>query len=183
MAIPSDAERMNQWACDSPLGSQGLVVMRDDLRVTCVLLSPQLFDSWNPLLPLSFSITCLWGPYFPCFSLLPVHCLVVEGRENSGVLNFCIFWVITRRDVVWNRRFGITYRSHLQGSKCPNQEGLLHPWSSDRQVVLKRRYKTTVRRIITQKTEEFSSTAAKVYCLAQWSFVMSNFYSANKLRF
>jgi hypothetical protein len=27
--------------------------------------------------------------------------------------------VISRRNGVWNRRFGSTYRSHLQGSSCP----------------------------------------------------------------
>ena len=35
-------------------------------------------------------------------------------------LNYSFFWVITRRDVVWNRRFGITYRSHFQRSRCPS---------------------------------------------------------------
>jgi hypothetical protein len=31
-------------------------------------------------------------------------------------LNSSVFWVITLRKVVWNRRFGTTYWSHLQGS-------------------------------------------------------------------
>ena len=31
-------------------------------------------------------------------------------------LNSSVLWVITWCEVVCNRRFGITYRSHLQGS-------------------------------------------------------------------
>jgi hypothetical protein len=31
-------------------------------------------------------------------------------------LNHSDFWIITRREVVWNRRFGATYRSHKMGS-------------------------------------------------------------------
>ena len=34
-------------------------------------------------------------------------------------LNSSVFWVITRREVVGNRRLGSTYRSHLQGSSSP----------------------------------------------------------------
>jgi hypothetical protein len=33
-------------------------------------------------------------------------------------MNLPVFWVITRRKVVWYRRFGTTYRSYLQGSNC-----------------------------------------------------------------
>jgi hypothetical protein len=34
-------------------------------------------------------------------------------------LHSSVFWFITRRDVVWNRRFGNTYQSHLQGRNNP----------------------------------------------------------------
>ena len=39
------------------------------------------------------------------------------GRTRSK-LNSSVFWVITRREVVWTWRFGTTYRFHLQGSRC-----------------------------------------------------------------
>jgi hypothetical protein len=60
-----------------------------------------------------------------------------------------------RREVILNRRFGITHRSHLQRPRCPRRWG--------RYVDPKRRFPTTSRRVITQKTEEISSTAAKTY--------------------
>jgi hypothetical protein len=31
-------------------------------------------------------------------------------------MKFSVFWVITQREVVWNRRFGTTFLSHPQGS-------------------------------------------------------------------
>ena len=34
----------------------------------------------------------------------------------AGELNSSVFWVITRRTVVWNRRFGTSHQSHLRGS-------------------------------------------------------------------
>jgi hypothetical protein len=34
----------------------------------------------------------------------------------NGWFQASVFWVITLREVVWNRRFGTTYRPHLQGS-------------------------------------------------------------------
>ena len=45
----------------------------------------------------------------------PLECLPIE---LCTVLNSSVFWVIARRRVVWNRRFGTTYHSHLQGSSC-----------------------------------------------------------------
>jgi hypothetical protein len=42
--------------------------------------------------------------------------MLLEHFSNSSVL-----WVITWRKVVWNRRFGTIYRSHLQGSRCPRR--------------------------------------------------------------
>jgi hypothetical protein len=33
-------------------------------------------------------------------------------------LNSPVFWIITQREVVCNRRFGTTYRSHLQELSC-----------------------------------------------------------------
>ena len=53
---------------------------------------------------------------------------------------------------VWNRRLGTTYRSHLQGPRCSSR------W--DQWVVPKRLFQSTSRRVITRKTEVFSSTAA-----------------------
>ena len=74
-------------------------------------------------------------------------------------LNFSVFWVVTQCKVVWNRCVGTTYRSHLQGSSCPRRI-----W--DREVIPKRRLKTTLLLVITQKTEEFSSVAAETNDLA-----------------
>ena len=67
-------------------------------------------------------------------------------------MNSYVFCVLTRSKVVWNRRFGTKYRSHLQGRCCPRRPFLR--W--DRYVVPKRRFQTTLRRVITQKTEEFN---------------------------
>ena len=40
-----------------------------------------------------------------------------RSQASAAVeLNSPVFWVITRRKVVWNRRFGNTHRSHFQGS-------------------------------------------------------------------
>ena len=35
--------------------------------------------------------------------------------------NSFVSWVITRRELVWKRRFGTTYRSHFQESGCPRR--------------------------------------------------------------
>jgi hypothetical protein len=56
------------------------------------------------------------------------------------------------------RRFGTTYRSHLQGSRSSRWKlgfllGLLDPWRRDRWVLPKRPYKTTTKRcVISQKS-------------------------------
>jgi hypothetical protein len=67
-------------------------------------------------------------------------------------MNSYVFCVLTRSKVVLNRRFGTKYRSHLQGRCCPRR---YLRW--DRYVVPKRRFQTTLRSVITQKTEEFNS--------------------------
>ena len=60
-----------------------------------------------------------------------------------------LIWIISsarlfsRRKVVWNRRFGTKYRSHLQRWSCPR---IL--------VIHKRPFQTTLCRVTTQKTEE-----------------------------
>ena len=36
-------------------------------------------------------------------------------------LNSSFFWVITRCEIVWNRRFETTYMYHLNGSSCPRR--------------------------------------------------------------
>ena len=46
---------------------------------------------------------------------------------------------------------------------------------SNKKVVPKRRFQTTLRRKITQKTEEFSSTAAEAYDIAIWNFFINYF--------
>jgi hypothetical protein len=51
--------------------------------------------------------------------------MLIENRQISVISDFrreemrtAVFWVITQRVVVISyRRFGTTYRSHLQGSK------------------------------------------------------------------
>ena len=49
----------------------------------------------------------------------------VDGHKNSRSQasatveqNSSVLWVITQSEVVWNRRFGTTYRFHLQGPFC-----------------------------------------------------------------
>jgi hypothetical protein len=39
-------------------------------------------------------------------------------------VNSSVFWIITRRKVVWNWRFGTTYRSHLQGQAVRERRDL-----------------------------------------------------------
>jgi hypothetical protein len=79
--------------------------------------------------------------------------------EQTATSNYSVFWVITRHKTVSNRRFGTTYWSHIQGSSFKEHD----PWRWDWQTVTKRRFHTTLRRVITQKTEQFSSTAAEAY--------------------
>jgi hypothetical protein len=51
-----------------------------------------------------------------------------------------LFWDITqRRVVILYRRFGITYRSHLQGSRSLRLDWLFDTWRWDRSVAPKRR--------------------------------------------
>jgi hypothetical protein len=78
-------------------------------------------------------------------------------------LNFSVFWVITWNEIVWNRRFGITYRSHLQGSGCPKTH--LHPARCNRYVVPKRRFQTISRHVRNQKTEEYLLYLLKHLCI------------------
>ena len=42
-----------------------------------------------------------------------------NSRGQHKLESSSIFWVTVRRKMVWNRRFGTTYRSYLQGSICP----------------------------------------------------------------
>ena len=37
----------------------------------------------------------------------------------TAYLNYSVFWVTTRRQAVWKRRFGTSYRFHLQGLRFP----------------------------------------------------------------
>jgi hypothetical protein len=67
-------------------------------------------------------------------------------RQNN--IKYFVFWVITLREVIWNWRFGINHRSHIQGLS----------WKLVWQLVSKPRFQTTSRLIITQKMEEFKST-------------------------
>jgi hypothetical protein len=89
--------------------------------------------------------------FFTCFKRLPVSTCMV-----SCILNSSVFWVITRRQVVWNRRFGITNRSSLQASH-PLKMGLIS--SPETSVSTP---PPPPRSVITQKTEKLSSTAAEV---------------------
>ena len=50
---------------------------------------------------------------FPRITVLAVTCMASE-------LNSSVFWVITLCKLVWYWRFGITYRSHIQGPVCPS---------------------------------------------------------------
>jgi hypothetical protein len=81
-------------------------------------------------------------------------------------LRCALLWDNTQRLVVFmHRRFGTTYRFHLQRSRSPRRKvfflyfltlfllGFLDPWRSDRYVVPKRRYRTTTQRcVIPQKS-------------------------------
>ena len=64
--------------------------------------------------------------------------------------------VITRRNVVWNRRFGSTCRSHLQGSSCPRSLIL-----EDGTIGCPETAVLTLRRVMMQETKELSSTVAE----------------------
>ena len=50
-------------------------------------------------------------------------CTLCDDVRRNRLASFCehefrIFWVITRREVVWNRRFRTICRSHLRKSSC-----------------------------------------------------------------
>jgi hypothetical protein len=52
---------------------------------------------------------------------------VNEIKEAIHTLRYAIFWDITRRCVIIvYRRFGIMYRSHLQGSRVPEEKKTDH---------------------------------------------------------
>ena len=79
---------------------------------------------------------------------------VIGGETRVDGPSYSVVWVIMRRKVVWHRRFRITCGSHFQWSTCPSRRtawslkvGLIFP---------KRRFQTTLRRIITQKTKKVS---------------------------
>ena len=66
--------------------------------------------------------------YYSCFYLEIVASVAVEPNSS-------FFSVITRRKVVWNRRFVTTYRSHLQGSSSPRRSRKLRQfdrWTRNR---------------------------------------------------
>ena len=54
----------------------------------------------------------LWS--FVLFEITKKH----KGQKST--LNSPVFWDVTQRRLVWHRRFGTTYRSHLQVSSCPS---------------------------------------------------------------
>ena len=76
-------------------------------------------------------------------------------------LNYSALWFITRPEVVWNPRFETTCLSPLQ------EGGQLDRWIWNGYVAPKRLFKATLRRVITQKTEEFTRTAANAYDFAK----------------
>jgi hypothetical protein len=80
-------------------------------------------------------------------------------------LNYSVFWVITWREVVWDRRFGATYRVPSSTVKFFGQ---LDPWRWNRLAVPKRRFQTTCLRVITQKTKEFN----RVWNINRWMCLM-----------
>jgi hypothetical protein len=56
-------------------------------------------------------------------SVIPLRCLkstfsTVELLLTRLCLNAFVFWAVTQRMLVYNRRFGITNRFHLQGSSA-----------------------------------------------------------------
>ena len=74
-------------------------------------------------------------------------------------MNSSVFWVITQRRLVSNRRFGNTYPV-FKGQAVFLKMGQI---GISEMAVLN---KSTLRNIITQKTEEFSSTVVEAYDLA-----------------
>jgi type IV secretory pathway VirB3-like protein len=51
-----------------------------------------------------------------CVCVCVSVCVGRQAGRFDHNLNSSVFWVITRREVVRNRRFGATYRSHFRGS-------------------------------------------------------------------
>ena len=66
------------------------------------------------------------GELLVVFVHSPVTTVVSCASETQKYSS--IFWIIMRRKVVWNRRFGTTYRSHLQRSSCPRRLLVLTAW-------------------------------------------------------
>ena len=82
-------------------------------------------------------IICRWQ----FFQIIASYCLkvryIIKIWKRSAL--FCD--ITQSRVVLLYRRFGTTYRSHLEGSRNPKQSflvGLLDPWRWDRYVVPKR---------------------------------------------
>jgi hypothetical protein len=70
-----------------------------------------------------------------------VGCMIAGFRRDIDICTL-LRYITQRWVVVLYRRFGTTYRSHLQGSKSPSLLGILDLWQWDRSVVPKRRHRT-----------------------------------------
>ena len=53
------------------------------------------------------------------FTTLKISNIVRSQAFAAVYLNSIFFWDVTQRRLVSHRRFGTTYRSHLQESRCP----------------------------------------------------------------
>jgi hypothetical protein len=89
----------------------------------------------------------------------------VEEEETKTKRNFPVFWVITRREVVWNRRFRTSYPSHIQRSSYPRIRLHASRWDPTGSTATSVSNHLTPRN--NPKSEEFTSTAAEAYDLAK----------------
>lgn len=127
--------------CDVPLNNQKFQIWKFCVSTTTLLClgsfhgnkTKQTFLGrtaeqgylWNPDVSETDSVSIIRKVTLPTATHFYTHYKSKLGRNFAWLkpstvakTNSFIFWVIKRFKVVWNRRFGITYRSHLQGSSC-----------------------------------------------------------------
>jgi hypothetical protein len=98
--------------------------------------SAEVFTSWSEeektkILRKNKLLTHITGIllHFPHLVLIPasfsssgLFCNIAIVFLSAAVyLTSVVFWDVTQRSLVSHRRFAKTYRSHLQGSRCPRR--------------------------------------------------------------
>jgi hypothetical protein len=167
------AGRVHTIPCHvSPVIASQLFPPRERLQICsrqCCVSALETYDNWTTNSTNRISNQCR---FFTHEIIRRVNCFVTDPRRHAQfvpwfqayaamLMKSLVFWVITRRRVVIiYRRFGINYRSHLHGSRFQVGNSKLESWPvkmgpircPETSVII-----TTRRRVIIQKTTDFSS--------------------------